>query len=221
MRKAYLAIALFPLTACTVHVRDGANNPPPPPPAAAAPAPAAAPAAAAPAPGPVAAAPAPANTTGGVVGAPSTPGYDPLPPNQPPVVEPPAPPIAKPVPVQPNVANGMPPNLKPGAPAAYWVWRDGAGWHVRTTTAKTLQRFHGKITGDITSVTPVRIEMKDRLKSTSSWIIFAFDTAGHMDGFDFQANGCATFNLHPNNNKKIYVGSSELQPSSHYFTLCP
>lgn len=222
MRKAYGAFALLFLSACTVHVKNGppSNPPPPPPPAPVAAAPAAPPPAPAPAPAPIST-PAPANTTGGVVGAPSTPGYDPLPPNQPPVVEPPPPPIAKPVPVAPNVVMGQPPNLKPGAPAAYWIWRDAGGWHLRTTTKKLLHHFQGKISGAITSVTPVRIEMKDRLKSSSSWILFAFDTAGNMDGFDWQMNGCGTFNLQHTNNKAVYVGSGEAQPAGSHFTLCP
>lgn len=222
MRTVPYAIALVGLTACTIHTSSGpANNPPPPPPPAAAPAPA-----------PAAATPAPADpgqpiaigapvVTPAVIGAPSTPGFDPLPPNQPPVVEPPAPPSAQPAPVAPNIANGQPPNMKPGAPGAYWIWRDASGWHLRSTTAKQLQRFHGKITADITQVKPVRLEMKDRLKATTKWILFNFDTAGHLDGFDFNANGCATFNLSPGGNKKIFIGASEAQPSSHHFTLCP
>ena len=156
-----------------------------------------------------------------VIGAPSTPGFDPLPPNQPPVVEPPPPATPTPVAVAPNIANGQPPNMKPGAPAAYWIWRDANGWHLRTTTAKTLQRFNGKIWSDVTEVKPVRLEMKDRLKASTKWVIFAFDTGGHMDGFDFRSNGCATFNLQQGGNKKVFIGSGEVQPANNHFTLCP
>lgn len=221
MRTAYYATALVLVTGCTMHVRNGPPPaPPPPPPAAVAEAPAA------PAPAPTAAAPTPtaappaANTIGGVIGAPATPGFDPLPSNQPPVTEPPPPPNVNPVATPANVANGRPPNLKPGAQAAYWVWRDANGWHVRTTTAKNLHRFHGKVTGDIVNVKPVRTEMNDRMKSTKDWILFAFETAGNLDGFDFTTNGCASFNLHANAGKKIFIGASELQPTTNFFTLC-
>ncbi len=171
----------------------------------------------------------PGGKPGQVTGAPAG-GVDPgtmaPPAAQPPVSEPPAvagPPAA----VAPNVSSGQPPNLKPGAPAAYWVWRDAAGvWHVRTTTAGKLHRFQGKVTGqsgDPIEVKAVKAEMSDRLKAMPKQILFAFDTAGHMDGFDFRISDgkCATFHFVQNDGKKIFVGSSEAQPPKQNFTVCP
>lgn len=250
MRTAYFAIPLALLTGCVIRTGPGvasapaaAAAPAPDPVAAPAAAPVAAPAAApAPAPGPVVAAPpvaAPPPGPGPIffpppVG-PVAPGItingsivvstDPLPPNQPPVTEPP--PAANPVPAAPGVVNGQPPNLKPGAGAAYWVWRDATGvWHLRTTSGKKLQRFHGKVTavsGQVADVKPVKIEFKDRMVVGPKSITFSFDTAGAMDGFDFRItdNQCASFNLQKNAGKSIVVGGSEAQPASHHFTLCP
>ena len=136
------------------------------------------------------------------------------------------PPNAVPVPTGSGVALGQPPHMGPGSPAVYWVWRDANGlWHLRTTTAKKLQRFMGKITavtGQIADVKPVKLEFKDRMVVGPKAITFAFDTAGHMDGFDFRLsdNQCATFNLHPGGGKEIHVGATEAQPPKHHFTLC-
>jgi len=241
MRTAYFAIPLALLTGCVIHTRAAGTATAGPAAAEPAPAPAPAPAPVPAAPPPAAAGVATATPSPAPAAPPAAPGvapplvisgsvivaFDPLPPNQPPVTEPPAPPVAVPVPAAPGVANGQPPNLKPGAAPAYWVWRDASGvWHLRTTTAKKLHRFHGKITattGQIVDVKPVRIEFKDRLVVSPKAVVFSFDTAGHMDGFDFRIsdNQCASFNLHPNAGKKILVGASESQPLSQHFTLCP
>ncbi|MBK7394767.1 MAG: hypothetical protein IPJ34_00310 [Myxococcales bacterium] len=221
MRNLLAVLPLLALTACTVRVVDHTNSPRP------APAPAAAPPPVAPAPGPaVAPAPAPAPGPGPVVGAPVSAGVDQFPVNQPVVTEY-APPPTPPQPTNNSVASGQPPHLHPSAPAAYWIWRDSNGWwHVRTTTKKYLHRFHGTVKsvgGNIAMVKGTRLEMNDRLKTNGKALWFAFDTQGHLDGFDFTTsdNQCVTFNLSTSAGKAIYVGAGEVQPSTGYFTVCP
>lgn len=213
------SLLLVLASGCIVEERQG------PPPAAAAPA-APPPATAAPAPAPT---PAPVATAapGPVVGAPTTANADPLPPNQPPVTEPP-PPNATIISLAPNVAMGQPPGLHAGAPASYWVWRTADGWwHLRTTTQKgTPHRFWGKIApekGEFSEVKASRLEFNDRVKMSPNHVLFAFDTNGHLDGFDFRTQGlhCVKFYLHNTGNHMIFIGEKQVQPQHGYFSLCP
>ena len=40
---------------------------------------------------------------------------------------------------------GKPPQLRAGAPARLYVWRDEAGWHIRSTTADKQHEFQGTV----------------------------------------------------------------------------
>ena len=79
------------------------------------------------------------------------------------------------------------------------------------------------VSGNISEFKTTRLEMNDRLKVGPKHIWFTFDTAGHMDGFDFKVsdNQCVNFNLSTANGKAIYVGAGEVQPASGFFTVCP
>jgi hypothetical protein len=128
----------------------------------------------------------------------------------------------------PGIGDGRPSGLQSGAPAAFWVWRNAAGiWKVRTTTAKKVMVFTGRVKGVgavIGRVKGNRTEFGDRLKRGSGGeIAFRFTTAGFIDGFDFRApaNACIRFDLQTDAGKAIHVGKSAAAPKASHFILCP
>ncbi|MGZ3424863.1 MAG: hypothetical protein ACXVEE_43800, partial [Polyangiales bacterium] len=182
-----------------------------------------------PAPAPVATAapaatPTPATT---VVGAPTTASVDPLPP-QPAVQEPPAA-TGNVSPVSNNLTAGVPPSLHPGAPPAYWIWREANGWwHIRTTSIKgSVHRFWGAVApqgASVGEVKPSRLEFNDRIKFSQKHIYWTFDTSGHTDGFDFKTSGggqCVRFNLQGTSTTQVFIGAKQVSPPTHHFELCP
>jgi hypothetical protein len=103
----------------------------------------------------------------------------------------------------PGVADGKPAGVEPGAPAGFWIWRNAAGvYKLRTTTAKKLHTFRGRVKGvqaPIGKVKPSRTELGDRItRGSGGEVIFGFTTNGHVDGFDFRAPKCVRFDLTTN-----------------------
>jgi len=161
---------------------------------------------------------------------------DPLP-TQPAFEEPPEPPApatgtpAAPQELKPlSIADGRPRGLAPGAPAAYWIWRDATGlWHLRTTTARLEHTFRGRVVGasaPVGGVSPSRSEFRDRIRVTPRGVVFSFVTRGHIDGFDFRPadNQCVRFNLDMGGGprpKRIYIGARRRSPRTGVFNICP
>ncbi|MCC6645877.1 MAG: hypothetical protein IT374_09940 [Polyangiaceae bacterium] len=173
------------------------------------PAPAAAPAATAAAP-----AAAPAATT------------EPLP-QQPEIVETHAP-SEPPADAPKGLAEGKPAGAVAGAPEAVWIWHDAAGWHLRTTTARNLHRFQGRVwgaKGKIGNVTPTRTELGDRFRKAGNWMFFDFNTKGGEDGFDFMVaeSDCVHFMLTIDGQpqpSRIHVGAQGTSPPKANFRVC-
>jgi len=98
----------------------------------------------------------------------------------------------------PEIPPGRP-IFGPGAPEAYWVWHDGGGWHLRSTTAGLPHRFHGTIVplgGQIADARPIRLESSDRIRIGAGGITFDFVTQGGEDGFDWHvSSGCNRFEI--------------------------
>jgi hypothetical protein len=139
---------------------------------------------------------------------------------------------AKGGPVDQPKASGKPGSLHPGAPMAYWIWRDGNGWHLRTTTAKNNHRFNGRFKGqgaEVQNARMTRAEAKDKFKVEGGLVTFDFMTTGHEDGMDFEMpanspNACVDFELlidgkyQPAN---VVVGAGEQRPKDGHFVSCP
>ena len=155
------------------------------------------------------------------------PGNTAAPPPQPTWVDPPSP-QEPPHDQAKNVALGRPSNLHAGAPEGIWIWHDGGGWHLRTTTATQLHRFSGRVwapKGEVGNVRATRLEMNDRFRHAGNAMAFDFHTNGGEDGFDFQiaeAN-CAMFYVHIDGKPRpdrIFLGARNVNPESAIFRVC-
>ena len=150
-------------------------------------------------------------------------------PAAPPVVEPPS--TVPAVQLPPGVVNGRPVHFKDGGPEAYWVWRNEHGqYHFRVTApvgAKT-EGFRGRASATVGTLTKLRVVHPDhraRINTNQSGMVFDFFPTGKDDGFDFDVSdpkACVRFDLNTwGNHHKIVVGSTEQQPTSEHFIVCP
>ena len=177
---------------------------------------------------PVAATPVGATPVGATPATPvaATPPPAALPP-QPVWVDPPSP-VDPPHEHVKNVALGRPTNLHAGAPEAIWIWHDGGGWHVRTTTQSQLHRFSGRVwapKGEVGNVHATRLEFNDRFRHTGNAMTFDFQTNGGEDGFDFQIaeSNCAMFYVHIDGKPRpdrVFLGAHNVNPESAVLKLC-
>lgn len=137
--------------------------------------------------------------------------------------------------VNASLAAGRSNKLHSGAPFAWWIWQDGDGqWHLRTTAARQGKRFRGRIhvdaPGAIVQLTPVGMENRrgnhDEIGMVDGDIALNFTTHQNVDGCDFRltGTGCLEFDLRIDGDGdpgRIYLGSSQAQPPSAHFLLCP
>jgi len=88
--------------------------------------------------------------------------------------------------------QGQPQSFHVGGPAGFYIWHDGDGWHLRTTTPSTEGH---NFTGSIRSSEPIRLvhefhgERNDYVIVHDNVINFRFDTHNRVDGIDFTV-GC-------------------------------
>ena len=117
-----------------------------------------------------------------------------------------------------------------GATEAIWVWHDGPAvdWHIRTTTAKHLHRFSGRVWVDKGSIVAVRkdaLEGADRVREESNTVGFDFTTDGAIDGFDFRVKDAACIHLLLTIDGKpevqrVMIGAKSEHPKAETFALC-
>jgi hypothetical protein len=119
------------------------------------------------------------------------------------------------------------PAFSAGDPENYWVWHDGGGWHLRTTTASHSHRFHGwveAVDGRITEVRATRLEWNDRVRAVPRGIEFDFVTDGNEDGFDWRvSSGCNRFHLQIDGVERpdrVHIGGASHIPSEMPFARC-
>jgi hypothetical protein len=137
--------------------------------------------------------------------------------------------------VQPIDPIGEPKGFKAGDTVRYAVWVGPKGsWHVRTTTAKKLHHFKGKIwvdAGVFTGVEPHDLEFKGKfgdwwkLSEKRHEIVIDFKTDRAIDGINFQVSPEAKFirfNLHvdgKHHKNLIFVGRGNQHPDLDPFVL--
>src|SRR5262249_28097532 len=117
--------------------------------------------------------------------------------------------------------------LQPGALEAFWIWREGGAWHLRTTTKANMHKFTGWVaTEGLSSVTASKLEVADKVHVQNKMMHFEFTTAGHEDGLDFKtgADDCVRFQLRVDEKPEpnlIHIGLSAMHPAKAHFKLCP
>jgi hypothetical protein len=137
--------------------------------------------------------------------------------------------------VQPIDPVGEPKGFHGGDTARYAVWVGSKGsWRVRTTTARKLHHFTGKIWvegGVFTGVEPHDLEFKGRfgdwwrVSEKRHEIVIDFKTDREIDGINFQVSKEAKFlyfNLHvdgKHHKNLIMVGRGNHHPERDPFTL--
>lgn len=125
----------------------------------------------------------------------------------------------------PEVFRGQP-DVRAGEALGYFVWFDGDGWHVRWTTRGRTRRFAGLVSSDSTlyDVRRVRMERGDLTARGPNVVAWEAGNTGHLDGFDFRANGDRlTFTLRidgtPAAVSQIFIGDREAHPGGNPFTV--
>jgi hypothetical protein len=131
--------------------------------------------------------------------------------------------------VWPEDVRGRPTDLKAGAPAGVWIWKNSTGWHLRVThdAKKTKVVFSGVVRSeDRHVVRKVLTERNDRLvRTTARLASFRFTNFGWVDGLDIKP-GCSDWigfrfwvdgkRLAP---EQIHLGADGSSPSSNGFRI--
>ncbi len=108
------------------------------------------------------------------------------------------------------------------------VWHDDDGHHVRFSTAGKVDRvYSGKVCAEkIAKVDGHMLEANDKLElgPGEHCIMFTFNTDGHVDGFDFRADGAGiTYELNidgkPIPKGDIFIGAGNVNPKKNPFVL--
>ena len=125
--------------------------------------------------------------------------------------------------------EGKPDNFAAGASRGYYIWHDGAGWHVWTATRGQEHEFSGVVrtNGKLADPHGRRLEFGDfyRLSPNRDTLTFRFNTTGGEDGLNFQVDGgrYVEFDLFVDgqriNRKDIYIGDRGWHPSGSDFRL--
>ena len=129
----------------------------------------------------------------------------------------------------PTVVRGAPAALRAGLPRGYWVWHDGAGWHLRVTHATTQQLvFSGTITASRPlTATKVRDERHDvvALSTDHRTAAFRFTNYGAVDGLDLVAHcaGRVSFSLWVDGHRiatdRVRLGRTQAHPATNPFAV--
>jgi len=108
------------------------------------------------------------------------------------------------------------------------VWHDDDGHHVRFSTAGIKERvYSGKVCADkILKLEGHLLEANDKaeLGPGEHCVMFTFTTDGHVDGFDFRAEGAGiTYQLDidgkPIPEGQILIGAGNVHPKRNPFVL--
>ncbi|VBB07201.1 Hypothetical protein LUCI_2445 [Lucifera butyrica] len=129
----------------------------------------------------------------------------------------------------PSELNGRPEAFHPGQVIGYFIWHDGSGIHIRTTTKGQSHIFSGAVhtNGRFVDVHGVRLENVDAytVGHERHQMDFRFETAGGVDGIDFKVDGGekVVFDLFIDGHKispdVIYGGAGSWHPDHSRFEI--
>jgi hypothetical protein len=113
------------------------------------------------------------------------------------------------------------PPLAESGPAAYRLWHDGAGWHVRVHS-DVVRRFHGVIEADdVRRLSGVDVP-EDAVRVSRDRIAFSF-LADEEAGFDFRADDCLDLSLYVDGDPRplrVDIGRFGASPARVPYTVC-
>lgn len=125
--------------------------------------------------------------------------------------------------------DGQPQDFKEGESHRYFLWRDGQGWHLRTTTALRRHRFRGEIVtngGKINNFKTFDLEGRSdwtQITSDRERVYFDLTTDKGLDGFDFTTEAqTVSFNVTLDGRARpevVFVGNNNSHPDSVPFSL--
>ena len=126
--------------------------------------------------------------------------------------------------------DGRPTQLDSGNDRAYYIWTDGDdSFHLSTTTAVELHRFHAMIRsdGEIENVDQTRLEDGDsyQLLDGGHLLVVDFVTDGHIDNIRWDVNGgtFTHFNLnvdgHDIDPDRVFLGHDNQNPQRSDFNV--
>lgn len=125
--------------------------------------------------------------------------------------------------------QGQPEDFRPGDSRGVFIWHDGEGMHLRTTTYGQEHVFFGVIRTDgrFDAVRGYREEAGDfhRVSWDRDNITFRFNTEGGVDGLNFRVHDGehVTFDLymdgHRISTKQIYIGHEGWHPHHSEFQI--
>ncbi len=125
--------------------------------------------------------------------------------------------------------EGQPTQLRQGVLESYWVWHDGDGYHVRTTTAHDRHVFSGYVEtarGGVW-VKSYQLRPDDVVRLTGNRIEFRLNTQRNLSGFDLRLDWSSEATLHLELDgsggqkilDKVFVGSENSHPTSNPISL--
>lgn len=132
------------------------------------------------------------------------------------------------VPIDPE---GWPESSLTKQSARYFIWHDKMGWHLRSTTAGKLRRFHGAIRldqGRIESVISTGIDKEKtdawRVDKDRKTLKYEFKTASRSDGFYFKVKDTTELEFDlaidgKKDAKAVFIGKKGQHPAEVPFTL--
>ena len=125
--------------------------------------------------------------------------------------------------------DGRPDAYQPGDSRGFFIWHDGNGLHVRTTTYGREHEFSGVIRTDgrFADVDGVKLEGNDFYNAGDGrhMLTFRFHTDEGVDGVDFKIAGGDRVNFdlfidgHHINPAEIYIGNRDWHPQAADFIL--
>ncbi len=120
--------------------------------------------------------------------------------------------------------EGRPPSYRAWAPLSYYIWRDGGGWHLRSTTSGHYHQFQGQVQAPEGVYNVRSTDPRTPLEISGNVISFNYSVQGGEKGFDWSGNGPMSFNLTVDGrdrSEKVRIGYAEQRPYPGGIQLYP
>ena len=120
--------------------------------------------------------------------------------------------------------EGRPPSSRAWAPLSYYIWHDGGGWHLRSTTSGHYHQFQGQVQAPEGIYNVRSTDPHTPLEISGNVISFNYSVQGGERGFDWSGGGPMNFNLTidgRDRSEKVRIGYAEQRPYPGGIQLFP